>query len=134
MYLPLRPTWSNRELTQEEVQITQTLYQIFQDVIAERQSLICQVKRVIEQRGNQPITTFTGNVIDDLFKERVRAAIASGDLPKRLQVTPQGVKGPDIWIGRAAWDITTAEQGKYHIKRDVYGDPYRWDVYFLLGY
>jgi hypothetical protein len=43
-------------------------------------------------------------------------------------------KGPDVWLDRVAWDITTAEQGRFHINRDVHWDPHRWDIYFVLGY
>ena len=49
-----------------------------------------------------------------------------------LHVTPQGAHGPDLWMGRVAWDITTAEQGRFHYLRDV--DPARFDFYFVLGY
>ncbi|MEW6209064.1 MAG: hypothetical protein AB1631_11905 [Acidobacteriota bacterium] len=134
MYLVVRPVWANRNLTPEEIQITNTLYEVFLRVVTERQSLIHQVKALQETRGKQRVATAMGNVIDDLFKRYVHAAITRGDLPQDLRITPRGAKGPDLWLDRIAWDITTAEQSQAHIERDVIGDRLRWDVYFVLGY
>ncbi len=134
MYLVVRPVWANRNLTPEEIQITNTLYEVFLKVVTERRSLIHQVKTLQQTRGKQRVATAMGNVIDDLFKRHVHAAIRRGDLPQDLRITPRGAKGPDLWLDRVAWDITTAEQGQAHIERDVIGDRHRWDAYFILGY
>lgn len=134
MYLTLLPVWSIREPSPEEVRITNTLYDLFQWVITQRRSLIHQVRAVKMKRGKEKIATFMGNVIDELFKNEVLKAKRRGTLPKSLVVTRKGFKGPDLRWERVAWDITTAEQSEAHLRRDVYDDPYRWDLYFVLGY
>jgi len=134
MYLAVRPVWSNREPTTEEIKVTNTLYQIYQRVVTNRRLLAQQVDSVRTARGTQKIASFTGNIIDDIFKEQVLKAKARGEIPRDVHVTPKGIKGPDVWWERVAWDITTAEQGRSHVERDVFRDPYRWDLYFVLGY
>jgi hypothetical protein len=134
MYLAIRPVWETRRLTQEELEITNTLYKIFQITYGHKRSVAQQVKAAKTDLRKQKISPFTGNVIDRIFKDKVEAAKARGKLPAALHVIPIFEKGSDIWLERVAWDIITAEQGRYHIMRDVYDDLYRWDFYFVLGY
>jgi len=142
-FLSVRPVWSNREPTAQEIEVTNKLYRIYQSTVTGSHQIGRQVNAVRNRLGGQPIGAFTGTTIDEAFKSAVRAAKLRGGLPPALQVTPTATasgtsaarkKGPDVWLDRVAWDITTAEQGRAHISRDVHRDPHRWDIYFVLGY
>ena len=141
-FLTVRPVWSTREPTAEEIEVTNKLHRIYQATMTGRRQIRSQVNAVRNRLGNQPIGAFAGATIDEAFKSAVRAAKLRGGLPSALQVTPTATasgmsaarkKGPDVWLDRAAWDITTAEQGRFHIHRHVHCDPHRWDIYFVLG-
>jgi hypothetical protein len=142
-FLAVRPVWSNREPTAQEVEVTNKLYRIYQSTVTGRRNISRQVNAVRNRLGSQPIGAFTGTTIDEAFKSAVQRAKLRGGLPLALRVTPTATasgtsasqkKGPDVWLDRVAWDITTAEQGRAHIARDVHRDPHRWDIYFVLGY
>ena len=135
MYLETRPVWStpNRQLTVEEIRVTNKLYQIFQRVTTQKQLLSRQVRNVKAHQGTSHISTCTGNVIDRMFKEHVRAAKTRGELPPSLQVTERFKKYPDVWLDRVAWDITTAEQGKYHVSCAFLATPIVGNFHFCPG-
>src|SRR5262249_49135298 len=101
------------------------------EVTTGKRHLTAQVAAAANQPGDQPVTTFTGNAIDEIFKRRVKHMLSAGTLPQGLQIAGPGVS-PDLWLGRIAWDLTTAEQGRHHIRRDVHPDPSKWDAYFIL--
>jgi hypothetical protein len=98
------------------------------------------------REGHQSISALLGNVIDELFKDEVERAAARGELPPDLKVTvgagtrgvpPEQKRGPDAHIKfhRVAWDVTTAEQGREHVERDVLQrDPDAYDLYYVLAY
>jgi hypothetical protein len=142
-FLTVQPVWSNREPTAQEIELTNTLYRIYQTTITGRRQIRRQVNAVRNRLRDQPVGAFNGTTIDEVFKAAVRTAQVQGKLPRTLQVTPTATargasatqkKGPDVWLDRVAWDITTAEQGRSHLHRDVHRDPHRWDIYFVLGY
>src|SRR6516164_2779923 len=135
-FLTVQPVWSNREPTAQEIELTNTLYRIYQTTVTGRRQIRRQVNAVRNRLGDQPVGAFNGTTIDEVFKAAVRTAQVQGKLPRTLQVTATATarcasatqkKGPDVWLDRVAWDITTAEQGRSHLHRDVHRDPHRWD-------
>ena len=134
MQLLIQPVHSIRNLTTEEAVITNTLYRILREVSFGKPALRQRINYVKKNLGGQKIAAGTGNFIDNLFKTRVLSAKARGELPAILHVTERFERGPDVWLDDIAWDVTTAEQGRAHIDRDVIYDPTGWNVYFILDY
>jgi hypothetical protein len=134
MFLEVQPVYlkPGYDLSPAEIQATNALFHLLLEVTGSRRYVAAQVAAARASLGRQPITTFTGNAIDAIFKQRVEALKRSGVLPAELTITKQG--SPDLTWGRIGWDVTTGEQGRHHYGRDVRADPNRWDAYFILGY
>jgi RHS repeat-associated protein len=60
-----------------------------------------------------------GSQLDTFFKEEVRAAISTGELPTSFQVTPRFRFGPDAYDTASGrwWDVTTPRQWGSHVSR-----------------
>jgi len=84
--------------------------------------------------GEETISTVTGKAIDEIFKEEVRAAQLRCELPMDLRVVAGNGRGPDLVWGCTAWELTTAEQARTKVRRDVDGQEMVYDFYFILSY
>ena len=134
IFLQTQPVWQVRALSDDEIHITNTLWRIYEGIFYDAKLHKREIEAVKKSLGKEKIWTFKGRYLDGHFKAKVESAIANGSLPQSLHVTKPGLKGPDIWMDDVAWDLTTAEQGEYHVNRDVLRDERGWSVYFVLGY
>ena len=147
-FLEIQPIWPPRPspdlLTPEIVETTNRLQRICTEVFTTRGSLATQVNMVratghkltlgkLPAKGEESVSTVVGNSLDDAFKTAVRAAQFRGEIPKDLKITSRTGLGPDLVWGRTAWELTSAEQARAHIRRDL-GPCIRWDLYFVLSY
>jgi hypothetical protein len=135
MFLQVQPIYiqPGHVLTETEIETTNTLHGLLLEVTGSRKYVAEQVIAARSSLGSEPVQTFTGNRIDELFKRRVKYLQTIGRLPSNLQTATPGIS-PDFWVDRTGWDVTTAEQGRHHFQRDVRPDPDKWDAYFILGY
>jgi hypothetical protein len=117
----------------EDVEVTNALYHLLIQVTTNQKALAEQVRALMASDGLQPIWMFTGNQIDRRFKAEVERLQFQRKLPSEILIAKNGTS-PDLsWKG-IGWDITTAEQGRHHYRRDVLPDSQRWDAYFVLAY
>ena len=146
-FLELMPVWPpdpGELLTPEVIRITNCLYTICTTISTQRRYIAEQVNQVRACRhplilgrrtseNEQPVSTVTGNAMDGVFKTQVFAAKSRGELPRELIIVPRSGAGPDLHLGRVAWELTTAEQVRAHAKRDL-GAYSQWELYFVLTY
>ncbi|NNE53751.1 MAG: hypothetical protein HKN30_15270 [Sulfitobacter sp.] len=139
-FLLIQPVVQHRNLTVEEIEITNRLYDLSQSVILQSQGARLPAEA---NRGGQSVAAFTGTFYDRLVKDRVREEIAKGELPGNLEVTPTAgdpgvtrfeARGPDFVRGTAAWDLTTGEAAYAHVQRDVIHGIDGLQVYFIIDY
>jgi len=87
-------------------------------------------------KGEQHLSTWMGNTIDSMFKDRFVRERDSGSLKSYkgcLDFVPPGVAGPDIFMKGTpmiAWDVTTQVEIERHVLRDSIRRLY--DRYYLL--
>jgi hypothetical protein len=139
------PDATPSDLSPHTVEITRTLGRINRDVITKRRFIARQAKNIAaikhnltigkpKKSGEEGISTATGKEIDSIFKDEVRSAQLRGELPKELRIVPGNGRGPDIVLGVTAWELTTAEQARTKVPRDVDGQEMMYDFYFILPY
>jgi hypothetical protein len=147
--LAVQPVWPLNyagHLTSEIIDVTNELHRICTSLSINRKVVAKQVREIrmnrnvlvlgrSPQKNEESIGAATGKAVDIVLRQLVEQAQKQGNLPKQLHVADKsgpGAKGPDFTLSRVAWEVTNAERGAEHVRRDV--NALRWDVYFLLYY
>ena len=101
-FLSVRPVWSNREPTAQEIEVTNKLYRIYQSTVTGSHQIGRQVNAVRNRLGGQPIGAFTGTTIDEALsppcaRRNCGAACLphsrSHQPPRQAGLRPHGKKG-----------------------------------------